>query len=672
MKCYYAHFCIHGTLAQLLLQLRGFTFEHKGFSVANHLERWGFVVIVLAVLGFGAWLHAVNLPYALPYIEEFDEARLFWNAYAQRIGKPEMMDLFGYPPAIYMLSMGIQAWVEAYTQRPAEFDMTQVTFLMRVLAWMCNLLTASVLAWCVAWFSGRWWGALAAAGWLWASALVPHTVAALTESYQTLLSVCAAALALHAVRTTRPLPALASVALGLLGVIFKYSFFPVLGFGVGASLWLLPRNPRRWLLVLVAQSALIAAVAWVLFVLYEASNNPNPEYQRVLDNGITLNISVSSVILPVAFGQLNVDSVLGMTVCALGVLAWGMHKPRGHALLCAAWGGITLFALWMITQYLVYERGLPRYTTPFSALLAGVFVLGLAGMARLSRRAQPMVTLALFGLAIVVWLLPQAQAAVAFVELRARPHTSGEMARWAADVVQMPTTVLVNHTINYSWEGQRIFSRDRGGWIGDHWLSWVTEDFDSRPALDWASDGVGFFLDDTPDVRADPDLLLLRTFPPPNSTQAWQGPAVLRLYRLGGISRVLDVAFGGFIRLIGYDLSSERVRAGDTLTITPYWQAIAPPNARYHVFFHLVSMTDETPLAQADGTPSSYRNRPTETWRATDEVHIGQSFTLVLPAELPEDTYRLLVGLYALEDGVRLPLADGRTVYSLAQIAVTR
>jgi mannosyltransferase len=107
-----------------------------------------------------------------------------------------------------------------------------------------------------------------------------------------------------------------------------------------------------------------------------------------------------------------------------------------------------------------------------------------------------------------------------------------------------------------------------------------------------------------------------------------------------------DVRLGEAIRLRGYDLARE----GDTLALTLYWQADAPPGVNYHVFVH-VGTPDAPPVAQADGVPIDWQ-RPTTTWR-TGEV-IADTYTIPL-AGVKSGRYNLLVGMYDPAAGGQRP-----------------
>ncbi|MBN1955226.1 MAG: glycosyltransferase family 39 protein [Anaerolineae bacterium] len=118
-------------------------------------------------------------------------------------------------------------------------------------------------------------------------------------------------------------------------------------------------------------------------------------------------------------------------------------------------------------------------------------------------------------------------------------------------------------------------------------------------------------------------------------------PVVSTSYRLGES-----------ITLIGYDL-----RQGDgQIDLTLYWTALLPPPQDYTVFVHLLGPDDEL-ARQADGPPVN-GDYPTSFWApgevVDDERHIPID-------DLPPGRHRLVVGMYLLETGDRLPAlaADG-------------
>jgi hypothetical protein len=102
----------------------------------------------------------------------------------------------------------------------------------------------------------------------------------------------------------------------------------------------------------------------------------------------------------------------------------------------------------------------------------------------------------------------------------------------------------------------------------------------------------------------------------------------------------LDITFGEQIRLYGYTLDA------DQMQLKMFWEALAPPDARWDVFVHVWDEAGEL-AAQADAPPGPY---PTDLWEA------GARATSVHVLELPPGRYGVQVGLY--DHTRRLPV-DG-------------
>ncbi len=115
----------------------------------------------------------------------------------------------------------------------------------------------------------------------------------------------------------------------------------------------------------------------------------------------------------------------------------------------------------------------------------------------------------------------------------------------------------------------------------------------------------------------------------------------------------LDADFGGQIRLLGYDLQGAGGKGQETLGITLYWQAEKRPGADYAVFAHLLGPAGNI-RAQADSAPRG-GGYPTRWWLPGEVV--ADNLVLELPPETPCNVpYRLIVGLYDLSTGERLPV----------------
>lgn len=116
-------------------------------------------------------------------------------------------------------------------------------------------------------------------------------------------------------------------------------------------------------------------------------------------------------------------------------------------------------------------------------------------------------------------------------------------------------------------------------------------------------------------------------------------------------THVLAVTLGEQIDLLGYDLSNTQAAPGDTLQLTLHWQARRQPLADYTVFSQLVG-PDGQVWGQQDNQPQA-GDFPTSTWPAKEQVI--DRYNLSLPAVAPPGRYRLLVGMYNLATGQRLP-----------------
>jgi hypothetical protein len=113
----------------------------------------------------------------------------------------------------------------------------------------------------------------------------------------------------------------------------------------------------------------------------------------------------------------------------------------------------------------------------------------------------------------------------------------------------------------------------------------------------------------------------------------------------------IDAHLGDHVSLRGYRVSTDSLSAGDTLTVTLFWQPDSRLAGDYHVFVHLLDTEGQT-VTQHDGVPV-YGERPTWSW-VKGEV-IRDRHTLNLDYDLPAGIYTLSIGLYDYITGDRLP-----------------
>jgi hypothetical protein len=119
----------------------------------------------------------------------------------------------------------------------------------------------------------------------------------------------------------------------------------------------------------------------------------------------------------------------------------------------------------------------------------------------------------------------------------------------------------------------------------------------------------------------------------------------------------LLVELGEQIQLLGYDLSAGRLTPAEPLQLTLHWQAVGRPATSYTVFTQLIGSDDQV-WGQQDNQPQGGRY-PTTVWTPRDRV--ADRYVLTLREGAPPGQYRLLVGMYDLSTGERLPAinADG-------------
>lgn len=120
---------------------------------------------------------------------------------------------------------------------------------------------------------------------------------------------------------------------------------------------------------------------------------------------------------------------------------------------------------------------------------------------------------------------------------------------------------------------------------------------------------------------------------------------------------------GEAVALVGYKAYPATVRAGDTLEITLWWQALRTMDKDYTAFIHVLGPDDRL-LAQTDRLLRQGRTGGclTSTWAGGAAV--TEKYDLRLGPDIPAGAYTVKVGIYYWETGERLPAWDetGRRV----------
>jgi hypothetical protein len=130
--------------------------------------------------------------------------------------------------------------------------------------------------------------------------------------------------------------------------------------------------------------------------------------------------------------------------------------------------------------------------------------------------------------------------------------------------------------------------------------------------------------------------------------------------RPGDFPNPTQVNFGDQVALVGYDLDARVIRPGEAVSVTLYWQALAPMKQDNSVFLHLVDGSGQV-RAMNDGMPYT---QPKRTSRWLPGQIMQEVRTLKVPRDTPVGLYGIEMGVFSAEAGDRLPVVapDGNSV----------
>lgn len=120
------------------------------------------------------------------------------------------------------------------------------------------------------------------------------------------------------------------------------------------------------------------------------------------------------------------------------------------------------------------------------------------------------------------------------------------------------------------------------------------------------------------------------------------------------LSHHVGISLGGRVELVGYDISTDAVKPGETLSLTLTWRALQEMTTDYTVFTHLLA-PDGSMTGQLDRQPVQGRY-PTTLW-AEGEV-ITDTYAIPVSDLAPPGEHLLEVGMYVPETGLRLAVED--------------
>lgn len=117
-------------------------------------------------------------------------------------------------------------------------------------------------------------------------------------------------------------------------------------------------------------------------------------------------------------------------------------------------------------------------------------------------------------------------------------------------------------------------------------------------------------------------------------------------------NNAIDFKFGDVIGMGALRMT----RTGDQVQVCLRWFSLASTPTNYHVFMHILEGENSNLVGQADFEPKSGRY-PTSAW--TPGEAIDDCATIVAP-NLPQNGWRIGIGLYNFETGQRLPARDAQ------------
>jgi len=145
----------------------------------------------------------------------------------------------------------------------------------------------------------------------------------------------------------------------------------------------------------------------------------------------------------------------------------------------------------------------------------------------------------------------------------------------------------------------------------------------------------------------------------------WYGPVEAIQYVRAPFSKEQDVLvlFGDSLSLQTATLPQKSLSAGESFCLRLTWLVEGLPQSDYAIFVHLIA-SDGHLIAQSDIWPAV----PTASLSIGDVMITEHG--VVLPKSLEPGVYAIHTGLYALSNGERVPLSDGRDYLFLGTLMV--
>jgi 4-amino-4-deoxy-L-arabinose transferase-like glycosyltransferase len=648
----------------------------------------GVVLAFAALLILATGVRLLTFDRYLPYLDYADENNMYlmgrdWRGVEDVPVVPEW--LAGYPPLYVWMNIGVQQVVEA-TWRGPWLLISDYFYVLRLIAALTGIVT-TLLVIMIGWQVG---GAVAGwmAGLVWglSPVIVEHNSLAIPDPMVYLACAITLISALRAWRDSSPRWLLVSFIAAVAAIYLKYpAAYALIPWGV-VTLILLWREPRRMLPWVIGTLTLGAALALYLLFGYGSLRLSNREADTARDSFIQNFFSPDRNLNNLYFALYPIGGIVFALVIVGGVAAYVYCRQHGLRRVELRYVGLLLlFAVGGIMMTSTYSNvhlgaGKIRHVLP-SALAFGVIwgasaaqivwaVSGWLSQRGWTARRATYAAVGIIAAVVAVGIASTFAAGdVGLIQQYRKTAVQEILWRWTDANIPTDGRILANElsAIAHSW------NRPWTGYDGVKTFEWWLETEEQMAASTperYVERGITYLAVDSVDLEkyfATPalqdfisQLTLVKTFP---ANDAVFGNTVY-FYRMLPPEQSANVDFGGQMRLVGYDMSADTAAPGETITFRPYWRVNQQPTTNYSMFIHIYPADELRLITQYDGAPT-VPERPTLTWNDPGELYIGADAKLTIPADTPAGNYRLAVGVYDFNTGVRLDMGDGETTFEI-------
>ncbi len=462
-------------------------------------------------------------------------------------------------------------------------------------------------------------------------------------------------LAFRAFRKDRRWLVAASLGVGVLAFLGKYSMLPILIVPGLLFILLFPRRP--WLRAALAVMAVIL-VTGGLYVFFNPPELVRPllEFTRMTREVYEREQPFQLALLVPNWSRLMTSLgrvyfwgvVIGLPIAAF---LWPREPLRRRQWLLLAFAAAMIVGAYLWLAIFAINR--PRDSL---VIILGFALFWGATLAMLARRRAYLSALAAFALLIPRLVVGWQHG----TELR-QPDTRAMTADWFITNVPEGTHIAVEY--------DRVeFDRGYGGFPSDKifFAEIITSVYDDT-LEGFARRGIeylvaderniyrGGFYDDETDDSAFLNSVELVLDLDHSGAADWQGPRRL-IFRIPPIQQnPMHIFLGDSIIFRGYDLPSTTVAHGETLDLVLYWGGLRETAADYIVFAHVLTPDGGTLAAQHDGQPGDALHRTYDWWPGYFD---WDEWPIEIPPDTPPGEYILSIGMYDSMTQERLSAYD--------------